>query len=155
MGDSTNRDPMRGEPAAAERAEQQRNADDWPQPGEEGYVHPDGTPQAEQQLADNRRAAADRAAAGSTVHGAPAANPGQDPGISAGIAEQRAADYSGPSDQDRQDAVTDYVREGLAAPTPAERVAGEREAAAPDQPERTRPTGRQRTAGDRTPRQER
>lgn len=43
----------------------------WPQPGEEGYVHPDGTKQAEQQLEDNRRAAADRAAAGSILHGAP------------------------------------------------------------------------------------
>jgi len=43
----------------------------WPEPGEEGFVHNDGTPQSEQQLADNKRAAELRAEAGSSVHGAP------------------------------------------------------------------------------------
>ncbi|MFI5955818.1 hypothetical protein [Cryptosporangium sp. NPDC051539] len=54
-------------------AEEQRADESWPRPGEEGYVHPDGTPQSVEQLAANRRAAADRARAGSGVHGAPRA----------------------------------------------------------------------------------
>ncbi|MEU8270138.1 hypothetical protein AB0B89_23640, partial [Sphaerisporangium sp. NPDC049002] len=58
-----------------EVADAQRGDGDWPRPGEEGYVHPDGTPQSQRQLEDNRRAAADRAAAGSTVHGAPLGGP--------------------------------------------------------------------------------
>jgi hypothetical protein len=41
-----------------EKAAEQQNDRDWPRPGEEGYVTPDGTPQSVQQLEDNRRAAA-------------------------------------------------------------------------------------------------
>lgn len=52
----------------------------WPNPGQEGFVHPDGTQQAARQLADNKQAAADRAAAGSIIHGAPLGTPGEDPG---------------------------------------------------------------------------
>jgi hypothetical protein len=44
----------------------------WPKPGEEGFVHPDGTPQSARQLIENRQAAANREAAGSQIHGAPA-----------------------------------------------------------------------------------
>lgn len=44
----------------------------WPKPGEEGFVHPDGTPHSERQLRENLEAAANRKAAGSGVHGAPA-----------------------------------------------------------------------------------
>lgn len=44
----------------------------WPKPGDEGFVHPDGTPQSARQLIENRQAAANREAAGSRVHGAPA-----------------------------------------------------------------------------------
>lgn len=62
----------------------------WPEPGQEGYVTPDGTPQAAQQLEDNKRAAADRAAAGSVVHGAPLATPGEDPGAETEKAIARA-----------------------------------------------------------------
>lgn len=61
------------EPAPSqERAEVQEASKKWPEPGEEGFVHPDGTPQAERQLADNKQAAADREAKGSLIDGAPA-----------------------------------------------------------------------------------
>jgi hypothetical protein len=60
------------------------------EPGQEGFVHPDGTQQAEQQLADNKQAAADRAAAGSIIHGAPLATPGDDPGAETQKAIDRA-----------------------------------------------------------------
>lgn len=56
---------------AAPAAAGSKGTDAWPQPGDEGYVHNDGTEQARRQLADNKRAAADRAAAGSSAHGAP------------------------------------------------------------------------------------
>lgn len=46
--------------------------DSAPQPGDEGFVHQDGTPQAERQAAENKWAAEDRAKHGSGVHGAPA-----------------------------------------------------------------------------------
>lgn len=106
------RDPMQGEQSAAERAPEQQGEANWPKPGEEGYVHPDGTVQANQQLADNRRAAQDRAAAGSIVHGAPVArNDVLDPGVAAGLAEKRAEDYSGPTDKEREDSVSEFVTE--------------------------------------------
>lgn len=115
---------MTGEQSAAERAPEQQSDKAWPRPGEEGYVHPDGTAQAEQQLADNRRAAADRAAAGSIVHGAPAArNEVGDPGVAAGIAEKRAQDYSGPTDADREQGVTDFVTEKSAEVAAEQRAA--------------------------------
>lgn len=113
------KDAMAGEPASPEVAAEQQKAVDWPKPGEEGYVHPDGTPQSVRQLEENRRAAADRAAAGSVVHGAPLANPGQDPQVSRAVAEKRAEAYSGPSTEDAEKALTESVREGLEA-TPAE-----------------------------------
>lgn len=58
-------------PAADEVAEVQQESKAWPKPGDEGYVHPDGTAQSVQQLEANRQAAADRAAKGSIVHGIP------------------------------------------------------------------------------------
>jgi hypothetical protein len=61
--------------ASQDRADKQGDKG-WPSPGQEGFVHPDGTRQAEQQLADNKQAAADRAAAGSIIHGAPLGRPG-------------------------------------------------------------------------------
>lgn len=123
----TDRDPMAGEKSAAERAPEQQ-VDAWPNPGEEGYVHPDGTPQAERQLRENRQAAADRAAAGSIVHGAPAAtNEVLDPGIAAGLAEKRAEDYSGPTEAEREEGVTEYVAE--ASREAAESAAEQRAAA--------------------------
>lgn len=87
-------DAMAGEQASPERAAEQQGAG-WPRPGEEGYVHPDGTPQAARQLEENRQAAADRAAAGSVVHGAPSL--GGNLGKAAGVAEKRADAYSGKS----------------------------------------------------------
>jgi hypothetical protein len=74
--------------ASQDRAESQ--GDGWPKPGQEGFVHADGTLQAEQQLADNKQAAADRAAAGSIIHGAPLAVPGDDPGAETQKAIDRA-----------------------------------------------------------------
>jgi len=66
----------------------------WPEPGQEGFVHPDGTRQAEQQLEDNKQAAADRAEIGSYIHGAPLATPG--PG---GASEtEKAMDRAKPQD---------------------------------------------------------
>lgn len=89
------KDSMAGEAPAAEHAGEQQTDASWPRPGEEGFVHPDGTAQAAKQLEDNRRAAADRAAAGSTVHGAPSL--GGDLGKAASVAQVRADAYSGPS----------------------------------------------------------
>ena len=89
---------MSNDPIAADapeasqyRAEKQGGAE-WPDPGQEGFVHADGTPQSEKQLADNKQAAADRAAAGSSIHGAPLAVPGEDPGAETAKAIERAAD---------------------------------------------------------------
>lgn len=115
--------------AAPERAAEQVKADAWPIPGDEGYVHPDGTPQSVVQLADNQRAAADRAAAGSIVHGAPSPARGGDPDAVT-IAAQRAEDYSGPSTADARADLTQSVREGLDAN--AERGAVPVETAADD-----------------------
>jgi hypothetical protein len=124
------RDPMAGEQAAAERAPEQQGDSSWPKPGEEGFVHPDGTPQAERQLAENRQAAQDRAAAGSTVHGAPVArNDVQDPGVSAAVAEKRAEEYSGPSEAKRQESTTQFVTEGMEEMADRQQAAQERAAA--------------------------
>jgi hypothetical protein len=82
----------------------QRSDGSWPKPGEEGFVHPDGTPQSQSQLDDNLRAAADRAAAGSGVHGAPAQG-GVQPGMTARPDESDHA-------QARREH-TEWVREGL------------------------------------------
>jgi hypothetical protein len=152
MADQT-RDPMAGEQAAAERApEQQTEA--WPNPGQEGYVHPDGTPQAEAQLRENKQAAADRAAAGSIIHGAPAAvNDVQDPGVSAGLAEQRAANYGGPTEAERREGVTQYVeqaRDEMAEQQAAEQQAAADRAAAADQAGETRESVKPATSTAKT-----
>lgn len=102
---------------SATEAQKQQGDNSWPVPGDEGYVIPDGTPQAAQQLADNRRAAADRAMAGSTVHGAPAATPGPQLLGEAAAAQERAEKYSGPTDTDRTEGVTASIREGFDAAT--------------------------------------
>lgn len=62
----------------------------WPEPGQEGFVHPDGTPQSVAQLEGNKHAAADRAAAGSIIHGAPLGTPGEDPAAETQKAIDRA-----------------------------------------------------------------
>lgn len=100
---------------SATEAKSQQSDGSWPVPGDEGYVIPDGTPQAAQQLAENRRAAADRAMAGSVVHGAPMATPGPQALGEAAAAQKRADEYSGPTDEDRQAGVTKSIREGFDA----------------------------------------
>lgn len=71
------------DPAVASQdvAEQMRDHADWPAPGDEGFVHPDGTPQAATQLAQNQQAATDRAKVGAVAHGAPLATPGPQAGL--------------------------------------------------------------------------
>jgi hypothetical protein len=125
-------DPMAGEQAAPEKAAEQQAAADWPRPGEEGFVHPDGTAQAARQLEENRRAAADRAAAGSTVHGAPSL--GADLGVAGGVAEKRAEAYSGPSASDARKAHAEWVdekRDEVAEEAAGEPAAESRPAAKP------------------------
>ena len=75
--------------ASQDRAESQGGSG-WPAPGQEGFVHPDGTPQSVAQLEANKQAAADRARAGSSLHGAPLATPGDDPGAETAKAIARA-----------------------------------------------------------------
>lgn len=100
-------DSLGGVEASPQVAEQQRSDSSWPRPGEEGFVHPTGTPQSVQQLEDNRRAAADRAAAGSGVHGAPAQGGGGVEPDHAGAADA----YSGPTVAERDADHTDWVAE--------------------------------------------
>jgi hypothetical protein len=97
--------------ATPERAVEQQSSGDWPRPGEEGYVHPDGTPQSERQLEDNRRAARDRAAAGSTVHGAPLATPGPTPDAERAKAVERAEKYDGVTTAEAEEKLTAFVEE--------------------------------------------
>lgn len=79
-------------PEASQYAADSQGGTGWPEPGQEGFVHPDGTPQAAAQLEANKQAAADRAAAGSIIHGAPLAVPGDDPGAETQKAIERAAE---------------------------------------------------------------
>lgn len=98
---------------SATDALKQQSDSAWPVPGDEGYVIPDGTPQAAQQLEANRRAAADRAAAGSSVHGAPAATPGPQLLGEQAAAQARAEEYSGPTIAERDAGTTESIREGF------------------------------------------
>jgi hypothetical protein len=79
-------------------AEKQQKDSSWPVPGDEGFVHPDGTPQAARQLEDNKQAQADRDATGSILHGAPLATPGPQAGaITAAKIENAAKVPDAPS----------------------------------------------------------
>ncbi len=89
------------ETPSQDRAREQKADDSWPKPGEEGYVTPDGTPQSIAQLAANKQAAADRARAGSIVHGAPLATPGPDPEAETAKAVARAEKH-GPDGSDQR-----------------------------------------------------
>ncbi|WP_068925018.1 hypothetical protein [Planobispora rosea] len=122
-----------------EKAVEQQERGDWPRPGEEGYVHPDGTPQSEKQLADNRRAAADRAAAGSTVHGAPLATPGPDPQAERDKAVERAEKYSGTTTAEAEEKLTEFVEEKLDEKADE---AGQEDAAQPKTARRTSRTAK-------------
>jgi hypothetical protein len=94
-------------------AKAQQGDSSWPIPGDEGYVHPDGTPQSVQQLADNKRAAADRAAAGSAVHGAPMATPGPQADEQAAAAVARAEAKSPVTAAEAEEGLTKYIRDGM------------------------------------------
>lgn len=91
---------------------QQKNSA-WPSPGDEGYVNPDGTPQSLKQLEDNRRAAADRAAAGSSVHGAPMATPGPQAASEAAAAAERAEAKSPVTAVEAEDGLAEFVTKRL------------------------------------------
>lgn len=101
----------------ATEAARQQDDGSWPVPGDEGYVIPDGTPQAQAQLDANRRAAADRAAAGSSVHGAPAATPGPQLLGEQAAAQARAEQYSGPTIADAHEGTTRAIQEGFDSAT--------------------------------------
>ena len=92
---------------------QQQGDRSWPVPGDEGFVHPDGTPLSEAQRAGNERAAADRAAAGSILHGAPAATPGPQLQAEAAAAARRAAEESPVTPQDAKAGHAEFIREGF------------------------------------------
>src|SRR6058998_3060710 len=93
MADNKNDDPIAVDaPKASQHVAEEQKGAAWPEPGQEGFVHRDGTPQSVAQLKDNKQAAADRAAAGSVIHGAPLATPGADPGAETQKAFDRAAD---------------------------------------------------------------
>jgi hypothetical protein len=64
-------DAIYSDKSVVEAGKAQRGGN-WPKPGDEGFVHPDGTPQSARQLIENQQAAANRDAAGSQIHGAPA-----------------------------------------------------------------------------------
>lgn len=85
-------DPIAVDAPEASQYVAESQGDGWPKPGQEGFVHPDGTPQSVAQLEANKQAAADRAAAGSIIHGAPLAVPGDDPGAETLKAIARAAE---------------------------------------------------------------
>jgi hypothetical protein len=94
-------------------AVQQQGDRAWPVPGDEGYVHPDGTPMSVKQREDNERAAADRAAAGSILHGAPAATPGPQLQAEAAAAQRRAAADSAVTPADAKAGHTQFVKDGF------------------------------------------
>jgi hypothetical protein len=107
---TSNEQAVPGDPQATPQvAEKQQAAAEWPKPGDEGYVHPDGTPQSRQQLEDNRRAAADRAAAGSIIHGAPLATPGPDPERQTAAAAERAESYGGKTTQEARKDLAGWI----------------------------------------------
>lgn len=90
MADKKHDDPIAADAPEASQDRAEKQGSGWPEPGQEGFVHADGTPQAEQQLRDNKQAAADRAAAGSIIHGAPLGVPGDNPGAETQKAIDRA-----------------------------------------------------------------
>lgn len=100
-------DNMKEDSAQSAKAQQGDSA--WPKPGDEGYVNPDGTPGSFEQLERNKRAAADRAAAGSSVHGAPAATPGPQLAEQAAAAVERAEAKSPVTEADREKGLTEFI----------------------------------------------
>lgn len=106
-------------------AVQQQGDAAWPVPGDEGFVHPDGTPQSVAQMEGNRRAAADRAAAGSILHGAPAATPGPQLQAETAAAVRRAEAPSDVTPAEARKGHAEFVREGFARATEKAEESGE------------------------------
>ena len=77
MADKVDKDKT---PEATFVVAEKQQGGSWPIPGDEGFVHPDGTPQSVGQLAGNRQAQADRDALGAVAHGAPLGTPGPQAG---------------------------------------------------------------------------
>ena len=98
-------------------AEKQQKDSGWPVPGDEGFVHPDGTPGSVQQLADNRQAQADRDHIGTVVHGAPLATPGPQAGAINEAKSELAAKVGAKRD-DEAAGDRSWVEQNL--PTPAD-----------------------------------
>lgn len=96
---------------------QQQGDRAWPVPGDEGYVHPDGTAHSAAQMEANRRAAADRAAAGSIIHGAPMATPGPQMQEEFAAAQARAEADSPVTTMEAREGHAKAVREGFDAAT--------------------------------------
>ncbi len=94
-------------------AVQQQGDRAWPVPGDEGYVHPDGTPASVAQMESNRRAAADRAAAGSIIHGAPMATPGPQMLQQAEAAQARAAADSPVTPDEAKAGQAEFIQDGF------------------------------------------
>ena len=98
-------------------AVQQQGDRAWPVPGDEGYVHPDGTPQSVAQMESNQRAAADRAAAGSILHGAPMATPGPQMQTEMAAAAARAQADSPVTPAEARAGHAEFVQEGFVRAT--------------------------------------
>lgn len=98
-------------------AVQQQGDRAWPVPGDEGYVHPDGTPQSVAQMEGNRRAAADRAAAGSILHGAPMATPGPQMQTEMAAAAARAQADTAVTPKEARQGLSEFVEEGFVRAT--------------------------------------
>jgi hypothetical protein len=98
-------------------AVQQQGDRAWPVPGDEGYVHPDGTPQSVAQMENNRRAAADRAAAGSILHGAPMATPGPQMQTEFAAAVARAQADTAVTPAEARAGHSEFVQEGFVRAT--------------------------------------
>jgi hypothetical protein len=76
-------------------AEKQQGDKSWPKPGDEGFVHPDGTPESVAQLEANKQAQADRDHIGAVAHGAPLATPGPQAGVITAEKVANAAEVGG------------------------------------------------------------
>jgi hypothetical protein len=138
---------MAEEKDSFQTAVQQQGDRAWPVPGDEGYVHPDGTPMSQQQRADNERAAADRAAAGSIIHGAPAATPGPQLPAEAAAAQRRAAEDSEVTPEDARAGHSAFVAEGFDRAAEKAAESGEGVAAsAATEPRNPTPDPKKRTA---------
>lgn len=119
-------------------AKQQQGDSAWPIPGDEGYVHPDGTPQSVAQLEANKRAAADRAAAGSSVHGAPMATPGPQAHDEQAAAVARAEAKSPVTTEEAEQGLTEFIEKG--------RVRAAEKASSSDEPGGAKSDATKRTA---------